>query len=102
MTEREIQQLRRNLFRDMRKGQRVNRLDSDALKEVLREALSGDLTPRQLQCVELYYFDGRTQKEAGDVLGVNRATVSRHLKRARGRLFRALYYAGEGARLSSG
>lgn len=37
------------------------------------------LTPRQRQVVELYCFEGRTQIEIANTLGISQATVSQHL-----------------------
>lgn len=60
---------------------------------VLRRAMEGELTQRQRQCLELYYFQGLTQEETGRRLGVTAATVSRHIKRARERLQQVLVYS---------
>ncbi|MFR1478294.1 MAG: sigma-70 family RNA polymerase sigma factor [Hydrogeniiclostridium mannosilyticum] len=59
-----------------------------AVLRVLRRAMEGELTQRQRQCLELYYFQGLTQEETGRRLGVTAATVSRHIKRARERCSR--------------
>lgn len=36
-----------------------------------------------LRAAELYYLEGRSQKEIGEALGLSPATVSRALRRAR-------------------
>lgn len=64
-----------------------------AVLRVLRRAMEGELTQRQRQCLELYYFQGLTQEEAACKLGVTAATVSRHIKRARERLQQVLVYS---------
>lgn len=61
---------------------------------VLRLALQQELTPRQRQCMELCVLQGLSQVEAGRQLGVNKATVCRHLQKAKRALRRAAGYAG--------
>lgn len=63
------------------------------LLSALRRATDGELTGRQRQCVQLCFFDGLTVRAAAHELGIHESTVSRHLKKARGRLFRVLRYS---------
>lgn len=46
------------------------------------------LTPRQLQCMWLYYWKNMTQNEIGEVLGITQPVVSIYLRRAKGRIAR--------------
>ncbi len=62
------------------------------LLRVLGKAVQGELTPRQRECVRLLYQEGVSQKEIAARLGLQPATVSKHLKRARERLRRVLRY----------
>lgn len=61
--------------------------------ELVRMAVERELTERQRQCVELYYFQGMTMERTARELGLNKATVCRHLQKARGRVQRVLGYA---------
>lgn len=61
--------------------------------QLIRLAMEQELTPRQRQCVELYYFDRLTMEEIGRELGIGKATVCRHLQKSKKRLGRALGYA---------
>ena len=54
----------------------------EAALRLLRLAVRQELTPRQRQCVELYFFQGMTM-----------ATVCRHLQKSKKRLGRALSYS---------
>ena len=45
----------------------------------LRELVDSELTDRQRECVRLYFFEGRTQQEAAEQLGICRRVVSQHL-----------------------
>ena len=63
------------------------------LIRTLQEAIEGELTQRQRECLKRYYFDGFSQEEIAGVMGVTPATVSRHLKKARNRLERVIGYA---------
>lgn len=64
-----------------------------AVLRVLRRAIDGELTSRQRECLDLYYFKGLTQDQIAHELGVTAATVSRHMKRARQRLKRVVIYS---------
>lgn len=64
-----------------------------ALPAVLRLAIEQELTPRQRQCVELYFFRRLTMEQVGEALGIGKATVCRHLQKSKRRLGRALSYA---------
>lgn len=62
------------------------------LLRALRRAVRGELTPRQAECVRLYYGERATDREIAARLGVTTPTVSRHLGKARARLGRVLRY----------
>ena len=66
-----------------------------SVRRKLRAACRQDLTPRQREIVELYFFSGKKQTltQVADQLGLDRSTVSRTLKRAMGRLRNRLRYA---------
>ena len=51
-----------------------------------------ELTPRQRQMVELYYDQEMNTTAIAQLLGVQRSTVSRTLRRARARLYQFLRY----------
>jgi len=55
----------------------------DPLHGALRAALSTALTPKQRQAVELYYFEGRTEQEIAERLGVSQQVVHRRIHGAR-------------------
>ena len=61
----------------------------------LRTACRQELTPRQREIVELYFFSGKktTMTRVARQLGIHRTTVSRTLKRAMRRLRNHLRYA---------
>lgn len=64
------------------------------LRHALGRALRDEVTDRQRQMLFLYYNEGRTMKEIADLLGVDRTTVSRTLKRGEQRILRCLRYGG--------
>ncbi len=45
----------------------------------IRQIISKELTDRQNACVQLYFYEGKTQEEIGDILGISRRVVSQHL-----------------------
>lgn len=72
----------------------ANHKRRQAALHVLRLALQQELTPRQRQCMELCVLQGLSQVEASRKLRVNKATVCRHLQKAKRALRRAAGYAG--------
>lgn len=57
---------------------------TDAEFEVLNEIVN--LTARQKECMQLYYWQGLTQKEISKQLGIYQWVVSFHLRQARRKL----------------
>ena len=49
------------------------------VKPVVREMISGSLTKRQREVVQLYYLQGKTQEDIATILDLSQSTVSRHL-----------------------
>lgn len=68
--------------------------DLRAAKAVLQAALNQELTKRQRDCVQLYFYEGLTEEETGLRLGITKSTVCRHLQKAKKRLGKAVSYAG--------
>ncbi len=69
-----------------------NVADLTRVKGNLARAMREEVTQRQRQALFLYYVKGMNMREAGQVMGVDRSTVSRTLKRAEARLRRCLRY----------
>lgn len=59
-----------------------------ALTEIIRE----QLTPKQRQYLVLYYYEEKTMPEIAELMGVNKATVSRTINRARNKLYQRMKY----------
>ncbi len=66
---------------------------NSSLYRLILNAAGGELTERQLQCLRMYYFEERNMYEIAQRTGVSVPTVSRHLKKARERLFQIAVYA---------
>ena len=62
------------------------------LLRAMMQAARGELTGRQMECVRLYYREGKGVNEIAAELGITPSTVSRHLKKARARLRTVLLY----------
>lgn len=54
------------------------RLKQEAVEQI-RELIQTRLTPRQCQIIELYFYEGKTQQEIAEMLGINQQVVSKHL-----------------------
>lgn len=74
-------------------GSNTQRRQLQAARAVLQTAIERDLTGRQRQCIQLYFFQGLTMEAIGQQLGVGKSTVYRHLQRGKKRLERAFAYA---------
>ena len=70
-----------------------NQEQIDRLLRNLRKARVQELTPRQQQMLSLRVEQNMSVTETAQELGLNRATVSRTLRRAQERLRRCLQYA---------
>lgn len=64
----------------------------ERLKISLIKAIKSELTECQRTAVEEYYFNNKSVTQIAFEIGVNKSTVSRHLKRAREKLGQALKY----------
>lgn len=60
--------------------------------KVMHEIIKKELTQRQRQCVEMYYFNQMTIYEIAEELEIDTSTVSRHLKRGREKIGGILCY----------
>lgn len=73
----------------------TNSDDIAKLKRNLIKALKSDVTPRQREMLMLYYGRGLNMREIGEMLGVDKSTVSRTVKRGERRLKRCLRYTSD-------
>ena len=62
------------------------------LKDQLKRAIDSELTDKQREILNMFYFGGMSVTEIADNCGVNKSTVSRHLKRSREKLHDVLSY----------
>ena len=58
-------------------------------------ALREDVTPRQRECMERYYHKRLNMRQIAELMGVDKSTVSRTIKRGERRLCRCLRYGAE-------
>lgn len=73
----------------------TNSADIAQLKKNLVRALKSDVTQRQREMLTLYYAQGLNMRQIGALLGVDKSTVSRTVKRGERRLKRCLRYGAE-------
>ena len=83
---------RAGLERWLRETAGDNSQRRERLKRNLRRAMKRELTPRQQEIMALYFFENRPMTEIGAMLGINKSTVSRCLRRARQRLYDRLRF----------
>ena len=69
-----------------------NSQEISRLKRNLIRCLREDVTAKQRQVMLLYYAEGKNMREIGEVMGVDKSTVSRTIKRGERRLQRCLRY----------
>ena len=69
-----------------------NRADLDRMKKVLPAVLAECVTETQRQYILHYFVDRMTQKQIGELYGVNTATVSRTIHRGLNNAYRYLRF----------
>ena len=65
------------------------------LRRNVMRALQEDVTPRQRECMLLYYEKRLNMRQIAELAGVGKSTVSRNIKRGESRLRRCLRYGAE-------
>jgi len=65
---------------ERRKQEREDRVHA-RMREV-RRAMKAKLTPRQRECLTLYYLQGYDQWQVAQLLGIHQTTVSQHIRYA--------------------
>ena len=65
----------------------------ERLQKNLTAVIRDELTPKQQEVLQLYYFEGLRMKDIAELLKVNRSTVSRNLKGAQRKLVKYLKYS---------
>lgn len=64
----------------------------ERLRHNVTVALREDVTPRQRECMLLYYEKQLNMRQIGELMGIDKSTVSRTIKRGETRLRRCLRY----------
>ena len=70
-----------HLFRDAedeRLAQEKEQIKQEAVAQI-RQIIKTQLTPKQRRIVEMYFYEGKTQQEIAQDLGINQQVVSKHL-----------------------
>lgn len=76
-------------------NQFVNLIEcGDAMGVKVRSVMKEELTPRQAELIHMRYMEGMSMTEIAQRLGISVSTVSRTLKRGRGRIRKYLRYNG--------
>ena len=70
----------------------TNARQLNSMKKDLLRAIESELTDRQRQMVNEYYFKGASVTDISKKYNISKSTVSRHLSRSRERLKDALKY----------
>ena len=65
------------------------------LRRNVMRALREDVTPRQRECMLLYYEKRLNMREIAELMGIDKSTVSRNIKRGESRPRRCLRYGAE-------
>ncbi len=70
----------------------TNEAEHKQLLRILSKIIEGELTERQQQCIIMRYYKNLTVTEIALKLGIGKSTASRHIKKARTRLYKLLDY----------
>ncbi len=80
-----------NFVRDLIFPENNNRRQLDLSLKALHEVIEHDLTERQKQFIQLYFFENLNTRQIAELLGLNPSTVSRTLTRAKKRIYKVLH-----------
>lgn len=72
--------------------QHTNKTEYNHLLKIMTKIISGELTERQKQCIVMRYYKNLTVTEIAAQLCIGKSTVSRHIKKAKLRLYKLLDY----------
>ncbi len=72
--------------------QYTNEKEYKRLLKILSKVIVGELTERQQQCIVMRYYKNLTVTEIAYQLGIGKSTASRHIKKAKTRLYKILDY----------
>ncbi|MBQ2971724.1 MAG: sigma-70 family RNA polymerase sigma factor [Ruminococcus sp.] len=64
----------------------TNKTDLMKMRQLLNIALKTELTDRQRECLEMYYYKNLKMVEIASLLSVSPSTVTRHIKAAQRKL----------------
>ena len=64
----------------------TNKTDLAKMRQLLSIALKTELTGRQRECLEMYYYKNLKMVEIASLLSVSPSTVTRHIKAAHKKL----------------
>lgn len=64
----------------------------EQIRSYLDKAIDEELTDRQQQIVNMFFYEGMSLTDISKELGLNKSTVSRHLARSKEKLRDALRY----------
>ena len=70
----------------------TNENEYKQLPRILTKVIAGELTERQQQCIVMRYYRNLTVTEIAAQLGIGKSTASRHIKKAKTRLYKLLDY----------
>ncbi len=57
----------------------ARRAKRQVVLQQVHRIIANELTKRQAECIQLYFYKGKTQEEIGNILGISRRVVSQHL-----------------------
>ncbi len=79
-------------LKPMNYGGATNEKQISQMKNMLLHAMDTELTEKQREITKDFYFGGLSVTEISSKQNVNKSTVSRHLKRSKEKLQKALSY----------
>ncbi len=91
VTERALE-FNRSFVLEMMNGYRTNGRRLMIAMQVLHDSIEQDVTQRQREMLQMYYFDKLSTPEIAQQLRVNKSTVSRTMRRAKERIRKNLRF----------
>ncbi len=81
-----------NLIRDFMGASCSNRKQLQIACMALTQIIENDLTPRQQEVIQLYYYQNLNNKQIAELLKIDASTVCRTLQRAKHKIYKLMHF----------
>ncbi|MBR4318688.1 MAG: sigma-70 family RNA polymerase sigma factor [Oscillospiraceae bacterium] len=87
-----VLEIDQNLIRDFMETPCSNRKQIQLACIALKQIIQNDLTPRQQEVIQLYYYQNFNNKQIAELLHIDASTVCRTLQRAKNKIYKLMHF----------